>query len=1089
MSKIKIITIICLLLFSSTGVHSQQSVNVISGRVYEMVDGKKTSIPGAYVIVADANNRQITGTITDSEGNYVFRFNANQENLKIVSSFIGLKTQEVPYTGQTNIDFVLESDAQKIEGVTVKGAVRDRVTGITAREQTSSTQRISMDQIVGNSPVTTIEDALQGQLGGVDIISGGGDPGARSSIRIRGTSTLTGNADPLIVIDGVPYNTNISDDFDFATANAEDFGQLVNIAPTDIESIEVLKDAAATAIWGTQGGNGVLMINTKQGAQGKTKFSFSSKWTTRFEPKPMPLLNGDQYVSLMQDAIWNTAMAKGLNNSVDYLELLYDTPEINYMPNWRYFDEYNQNTDWLAYLVKPSLISDNNFAMNGGGQRANYRFSMGYLDDKGTTVGNALRRLTTSLNVHYNFTDKLRVSAEFALSKTERESNVANVRSEANLKMPNKSPYWVDDATGELTDVYFSRQSADEFQGAFKGDRYQRYENYNPVAMAFEGYNLSEIMEARTTVRLRYFITHKLSYEGYVNLRLNSNENKSFIPQLATGVSATHEYNNRSTNGMSDGMAIQTENKLLYRNSWQQKHNLIATAIVRTSQNQSSSYSSTISGAATSGLNDPTIGGKVVGQGSGNSESRSVSTLMNAHYTFNNRYMISFTGNLEGRSNMGKNERFGFFPATGVAWHVQEEDFMDALHWVDQLKLRASYGKSGRAPLGTAPYLGAFQAVGDYIDMSATAPIRIQLNNLKWETSSEYNIGTDIFMLKNRLNFTFDWYYKTTTDLLQKDVTIPSSTGYAKLSYFNSGEILNKGVEARVDYKVIEGKTWNLSINANVSRNVNKINKLPSNLTQENYAFGNGNYAQRLEEGVPVGSFFGYKYEGVYQNLEETYAKDAGGKIMNDANGLPIVMRNGNVRAFAGDAKYTDINNDGVINEYDIVYLGNSMPNLILGGGFNLRYKRISLVTFIQGRVGQKVINRAQMNGESMYGRNNQTTATLNRWRNEGDDTYIPRALYNYGYNYLGSDRFVDNASFIRLKTLSLSYNLPTTIANRLKLNSLSVFVTGYDLLTWTKYRGQDPEVRMPSSTNALVFDDAGTPVSKRFSAGVNLQF
>lgn len=1078
-----------MLLLSSLGVYAQTATTVITGRVYELVEGNKITIPGAYVTVADGNNRYLTASITDADGNYILRVPLGQEGLKIIASFIGLQSQSVPFSGQSRLEFTLKSDAQIIQAVVVEAQQLDRVTGLTERQKTTATQRVDMDALVANSPVGTIEEALQGQLGGVDIVSGGGDPGARSSIRIRGTSTLSGNADPLIVIDGIPYNTDVSDDFDFASADAEDFGQLVNIAPTDIESIEVLKDASATAIWGTQGGNGVLMITTKKGSSGKTRFNFSSKWSTRFEPEPMPMLNGSQYVSLMQDAIWNTAKAQGVNNSIDYLELLYATPEINYMPSWQYFDEYNQDVDWLSYLVRQSMVSDNNFAMTGGGERANYRFSMGYLNDQGTTIGNDLKRLTSGLNVDYNFSDKLRVTAEFALSKTEKGANAANVRGEATSKMPNKSPYWINDATGEMTDVYFSRQSSDEFQGEFSGTSSSNYTNFNPLAMAKEGYDNTSIMETRTNFRLRYLFNNYLSYEGYVSLRLSGTETKSFIPKVATGVLATSPYNNRSSNKQSDAMAIQTENKLLFRNNWNEMHNLVATAIFRTSQSQGSTYYGVVSGTASSGLNDPAEGGVIVGRGSGISESRSVSSLLNVHYTFKDRYMINFTGNMEGRSNMGKNERFGIFPAMGLAWLVQEEEFMSNATWIDQLKIRAGYGTSGSAPSGTAPYLGSYTSVGDYMDMSGIAPTTIQLNNLKWESSREINIGADILMLNNRLNFTFDWYDKKTDDLLQKNVSIPSSTGSTTIDYYNSGAIRNSGVEARVEYKVYQTKDWQVSVNANASRNVNEIIDLPSNLTQESYTFKNGTYAQRLETGVPVGSFYGYQYEGVYQNLESTYARDAQGDIMRDVDGLPIVMQNGKIRTFAGDAKYKDINHDGVIDEYDIVYVGNSMPSLIFGGGFGVTYKALSLRAFFQGRVGQKVINKSQMNAEAMYGRSNQSTATLSRWRNEGDQTNIPRALYNYGYNYLGSDRFVNDASFVRLKTLTMNYQMPKHFVSKLGLNSLSFFVTGYDLFTWTKYKGQDPEVKMPSSTNALVYDESGTPVSKRFSMGLNLQF
>jgi TonB-linked SusC/RagA family outer membrane protein len=1089
MNKIKYLIIVFLLLFS--GILQAQNTKVLSGRVFEMVNGVKQPIPGANVVVANSQNRFLTGVATGANGAYNFRVPANEKDLNIIVSFIGLKSKKIPYTGQSTLDVVLESEDKVMTEVVVQGRHVDRVTGITEKQQTAATQRVEMDEIMAVSPVNTLEEALQGQLGGVDIISGG-DPGAKSSIRIRGTSTLNASADPLIVIDGIPYNTNINDDFNFATANAEDFGQLVNIAPTDIESIEVLKDAAATAIWGTKGGNGVLMITTKKGAKGKTRFSFSSKLTTRFEPDPIPMLDGNEYVALMQDAIWNTANARGLAVSQNLLQLLFDTPEINYSPTWRYFDEYNQNTNWLDEVRRTSIVSDNNFSMSGGGDKAIYRFSVGYLNDQGTTIGTSLDRFTSLLSVNYNFSQKLRVDVDYSFTQTEKEANYdsgkskwRNARSEAMAKMPNKSPYWIDNETGERTGLYFSRQNSDEFQGAFTGQK-----NYNPVALVNEGYNISSIRENRITFRLNYYITPELTYQGYTSMKLTTNRNEKFLPQVATGVTGVSSYANQSSDALSDGFNLITENKLLFRKNWEEKHNLVAMGLFRTEQYKGSNYYSQISGAASSGLADPTTGGTVTDEGSGSSETRSMSGILNAHYTFMERYMLNATVNFEGNSSLGKSERWGAFPAVGLAWQAQEEEFIKNLSWVDQAKFRVSYGVSGRSPDGASPYIGSFKALSEnYMNMAAIAPYKIQLDNLKWETSREVDFGADIILMDNRFTFTFDWYRKKTDDLLQKDVKVPASTGFTSIKWYNSGEITNTGIELRADYVVFKNKDWRLSVNANINRNVNKIVTLPDNLTQEAYTFNNGNYAQRLETGVPVGSFYGYKYLGVYQNVEETYARDASGSVMNDVDGNPIIMQNDKLQVFPGDAKYKDINNDGVINQYDIVYLGNSMPVFTGGGGFQLKYKSWTLTTFFHGRSGQKVINQGRMNSESMYGRDNQSTATLRRWRSEGDNTDIPRALYDYGYNYLGSDRFVEDASYIRLKTLSLSYNMPREFVNKLGMTNLNVFVTGYDLFTWTDYAGQDPEVKMPSATNALVKDESSTPVSRRFAVGVNINF
>ena len=366
----------------------------------------------------------------------------------------------------------------------------------------------------------------------------------------------------------------------------------------------------------------------------------------------------------------------------------------------------------------------------------------------------------------------------------------------------------------------------------------------------------------------------------------------------------------------------------------------------------------------------------------------------------------------------------------------------------------------------------------------------MQLNKLKWERSAEWNIGLDFNLWDGVLTGSFDYYNKKTTDLLQKKFYIPSYTGFANnyLAYYNAGALRNKGVEFRADWLALKTKDWQLKVNFNISRNENEIIEMPG-YSEENYSAKNGEYATRIVSGTSVGSFFGYRYLGVYQNTEDTYAKDADGNIMYDLQSKPIVMSNLDKQCYPGDAKYEDINKDGKIDKNDIVYLGNCNPMLSGGGGFNLRWKDWSVTVFMHYRLGQKIVNQARMNAEAMYNRDNQSTAVLRRWRNEGDDTDIPRALYNYGYNYLGSDRFVEDCSFLRLKTLSLSYNLPKEFCKHIGLTSANVFITGYDLFTITNYKGQDPEVNLPSKVTDLAVDNSQTPRSRRFSMGVTVNF
>ena len=1063
--------ILIAIVFAATTGEAFGQAKVLSGKVTEMFGTTAEPMIGVNVNILNSQNRSLGGTVTNLDGIYNLPI-PNENNLIIVFSYIGKKSERIKYNGQTRLNVVLKDDTQTINEVVVQGKRIERNDlGISAREQSSATQKVSMEDLVAVAPVTSIEDALQGQLGGVDIVLGGGDPGARASIQIRGGSTLNANAEPLIVVDGVPYPAEIDDNTDFSTINNDDLGALLNISPQDIESIEVLKDAAATAVWGTSGANGVLVIKTKQGVQGKTRFSFSSKFSAKFEPETIPMLNGNQYSALVSEALWNSANYIGLANSTSYLQMLYGSPEIGYQPDWTYFDEYNQNTDWLSEVRRNTQSWENTFSMSGGGERATYRFSLGYLDEGGTTVGTDFSRLNSSLNVNYKFSDKLNFYAQFSYTQSERNNNYYNVRGEAFRKAPNKSPYYIDDETGNRTSQYFNHNENSTLDPAFNGDKY-----YNPIAMANESVNRTIQRESKMNFRIKYDILNGLTYEGYVNMNIRNTKGRMFLPQVATGLAWTDKMSNRSTDTSSDLLTINTENKLMYRKNWNDKHAIIATAVFRTTETNKSSYGSETSGNVSSGLADPTIGSAVRKISSGDSKTRNINGVALMNYTLLNRYIINASLGMESNSTMGKSERFGMFPTVGLAWHLADEKFMDFSNdWMDEFKLRFSLGQTGNSASGASLYLGSYASGNNYMDMSAITPSSMQLNKLKWETTTEYNTGLDATFLKGKLRFTVDVYQKYVKDLLQPKVKMPTTIGYGngyQISYMNSGKMTNKGWEFRVDAVPFQNKDWRVGVYFNIAHNEN--------------TFGNGNYAYRREEGRPMGSFYGYRYKGVYQNKDATYARDIEGNVMKDISGNAIVMRNGSYTVAPGDAIYEDVNHDGVINQYDIVYLGNSNPRLTGGAGLNVSYKQFKLSAIFYGRYGQDVVNATRLNNESMRGIDNQSTAVLRRWRNEGDQTDIPRALYGEGYNTLGSDRFVEDASYLRLKSLSFTYRLPKKAIQRWGFNNIDVYVTGYNLFTWTNYTGQDPEVK---TENTYAKDTATTPASIQLVAGFNLSF
>ncbi len=1079
------ILLVISLMTCSSGTWAQ---NILKGTV---TDQEGEALPGANVCFENINNRLIIGVVTNVNGEYFLQTsNVSNQKLKVVCSFIGFKTKTIEYTGQQTLNIVLESDMQTLDDVVVQGVTMERdIIGVPIKNLAVAHEKIELTEME-SMPATSVEDALQGRMANVDIIASSGDPGSKMAIRIRGTSSLNASSEPLIVIDGIPYDTDIRDDFDFATANEEDFGALVNISPTDIASIEVLKDAAATAIWGSKGANGVLLINTKKGSRGKTRFSINQKLDYKREPNQIPMLDGKQYVTLIQDAMWNRMHDQGFNK-YQLMNSLTKYPEINFDPEFVYFDEYNQNTNWIDLITQDGISSETNFSMSGGGDKAIYRFSLGSLNEIGTTIGTGFDRISSRLNIDYKFSQKLKVGASFSYSEGQRENNWSNnnltsIRSHAQIKMPNMSPYVIDE-DGSMTNMYFvpiKTSDYSPFQGTW--DRYV----FNPVAMAHDSYNRTTNRAVRMTFNLQYRLLNDLTFHSDIGFDISTSKTKKFLPQSATGVVWTDKNFNRADDLMSNSTSRNIINKLIYNKRFNEKHQIIFSGLNHIQEYYGDNYSSGVSGLGSGELGDPSNGGNIRDFGSGISRTRTIGMAINGHYNYDDRYLFNLGYRYDGNSRMGNDNRWGGFPSISFAWRLSEENFMEQFEWLSDAKARISWGQSGNSPSGSYPYIGKYSPIGSYGGISAVSPVTIQLNRLKWEVVTQRNFGLDLSFLEHKLDVTFDLYNKLTTDLLQKDVKVPSSTGHSKVSFYNSGEVVNYGWEFRVNAKnIIKANDLRVSFNFNLSRNRNKVLELPDNVNYEKYSFGNGKYAQNVVINNPIGAFYGYRFLGIYQTDEQTYARDAEGQVMTDVTGQPVPLRINNIQVRPGDAIYEDINHDGVIDKYDIVYLGNSMPIVTGGAGINTYYKGFSFRAFFHARFGQSVINEARMNSENMYGSSNQSTAVLKRWRFPGDDTEIPRAMWGRGYNYLGSDRFVDDATFIRLKQLSLSYKLPKEWVQKVACERVELAVTAYDVITWTNYLGQNPEVGLSGGIYQLAIDKSYTPRPIRYAFTLSVDF
>lgn len=1063
-------------------VQSIAAQKVLTGTVHDSKTNE--ALTGANVYVMNAENRSLGGCVVDLNGEYRLKI-PEKTDLKIVFSFVGYKSKTVKFTDQKTINVVLD-DATTFEAVEVRAKKTDKNSlGQTSRERVSAISKVNMEGLE-TANVTNVTEALQGALANVDILTGA-DPGSGSSIRIRGTSSLSASSEPLFVLDGVPMPVDISSDFNFATANSEDYSQLLNISPSDIASIEVLKDAAATAIYGSKAANGALLITTKKGSKGRMAFSYSTKYETSKERNSIPMLNAKQYVSMVQDALWNSIndVGQGTSEATTYMGLLYNTKEIGYDPAWAYFKEYNQDVNWLDLITQNGMSFDNNFSLSGGGEKADYRLSIGHLTDDGTTIGTKYQRFSGKFNMQYKFSDKLDIALNYSFTRGIRNASYDDgIRSQALKKMPNMSPYIIG-SDGNSTSEYFTPFS-------YVQGNYVTNGLYNPVSMAYEAKNQTTAVSSVMSFNLHYKFMDGLDYFGIMGFQTNMNQTEKYLPQSVSGQSYISPYVGISTQGSSDVLYLTTENRLLFNKTFAEKHKILLSAKVYTEDQSTSSFSGSTTGNPSSGITSLISGSntKNLAPGSGHVSYRGMNGLLNAQYSFSEKYIISGGVGAEASSSLPVNKRLGVFPNIGVAWVFGDEKFLKDFKFLSLGKVRVNWGQSGNPPKGSAPYVGSLSAIANgYGDMSAIQPVKIQLDNIGYETLSQTNIGVDFGMFDSRLNLSVDLYDKVTSNMLQTDIKVPATTGYTTVKYYNSGKMDNKGWEFSTDYMVLKTKDWKMNVTFNISQNRNEILEIPDNKQGLSYTFDNKSYAYKLTPGDPLGSFYGYKCLGVYQNTAETYAKDANGKYIYDVNGTPVVIKNGTVKAYAGDAKYADINHDGVINKYDIVYIGNSNPLFTGGFGFNVTYKGIGLVATFHGRAGQKVINAVRMNNEFMYGSDNQSTAVLRRWRHEGDITEIPRALASRGYNDLGSDRFLEDASFLRLKTLTVKYDLPKKLSERLHIRRLQVYATGYDLLTFTKYQGQDPEISQTivSGLYPMYIDNAATPKPMRFSMGLNV--
>ena len=1087
---------------------SAQAITSVHGTVSDDVE----PLIGATVCEIDANGRIIESAVTDLNGNFTMKIQNPKDKIRF--SYVGMKTITLPIN-KTTYEITMES-ATELQEVTVvsKRRARGNSLPIPERELSYATQSLDMQEFEGLG-ITSVDEVLQGRIAGLDLVGNSGDLGAGSTMRLRGAtslSTLT-NSNPLIVVDGNPRDVNL-DNFDMASANNEKFAELLNINPEDIASINVLKDAAATALYGSQGGNGVIELYTKRGIPGPPKLTYSLKLTGTFQPKGYKLLNGDDYTMLLKESLFNPTQDDNASANV---------PEINYDPTFSEYEQYNNNTDWRDAVTQWGLRQNHYLTVSGGSEKASFRISGGFDHETGTIIMQKLNRFTTRVALDYNVSRRIRVSTNFSLTYTKNNRNSDDLLSIALRKMPNLSIYEQDPFTGDDTDKYY--QVLQSASSIFNNDQKGLV---NPVASAHLAKNTQTTYDMNPELVINYqllgtnYDKTQLNWRGSVYMNINNNYQDRFYPQELTtvtwdqGVNKSYAYSSKS-------VSFNTKQSLTFIPAFKNKnHSLMVMGRMELTSGTSTSQSTDGSGLPSGGIEKPDAGGLITGLSSGFSEWRSLYFTFSTHYAYKERYIADFTVRADGTTKFGPGNRWGYFPSASLKWIISDEPWMKwSDKWLSMFAIRPSWGRVGNQPGSNYLYTSKYSTTNKYLDMSAMYPNNIRLTNMKWEIVSSYNLGIDLGFLHDRLTMSIEGYRSNTTDMLLSNYKIPSNTGFSTVPYRNSGKMRNTGWEFHIQTnRLIKSGNFFLDLNANFGNNRNEILEMDAYVLKNlnsTFGYSNAETLQRVQLNNPLGAIYGFKYKGVYQYNYNTFTRmtreeqeafiasgktapvalSADGQIIRDSQGNPVRMMYNytndgtgrNYRFCGGDAIYEDVNHDGQINALDIVYLGSSLPKLTGGFGFTINYGDWRLTTQFTYRTGNKIINLARLNAEAMVGTNNQSQAVNYRWRKEGDVTNIPRAMYGStsNFNTQVSDRFVEDGSYLRMSYTQISYTLRQKYLKWIGLNKVSFYFSANNPFLLTKYSGVDPDISQGGYAPAQ--DHAQTPRSRSYTLGITVEF
>lgn len=980
-----------LLFLGNTYVFAQQ--RRISGSVS---DAQGQAIEGATVGPLRSNQ----GTNTDVNGKFTLQVT---EGTVLSISYIGFRTQTITIDERNEYTIVLQQEDELLDEVVVIGYGRVR-----KRDLTGSLSSVG-SEAMKDRPVANIGEALQGRASGVQIVNSGA-PGSNVSIQIRGLGSINNSA-PLLVIDGVPTDLPL---------NA--------LNPNDVETIDILKDASATAIYGSRGANGVVLISTKKGNKNKGSISASANFATQHATSLPEMLNARQFASLHNEMMLN-------NNNLQRPD--FADPMI-----------WDAGTDWIDALLRHDRLSNYSVAYSGGSDKSTYYVSGGILDQEGIVVNTSYKRYTAQFNNETKQTSWLKLGNNLTLSHDIKKNGSFSVLNTL-ASLPTQ-PIYNDDGS-------FSGPGA---EARYYGDL------RNPIGTALleqnttNGYNLLGNLYGEVT------LLDNFTFKTIVGLDYKAWDNVNFSPKydwkpIAVPYSSRGESFNKSLTYLWD-------NTLTYANTFDGKHDL-SVMIGSSAQNNTYNY---MSGSVqdflsdnnnqlSNGLLDPIVGGS-------REEWALLSFFGRVNYTFSNRYLLTATVRHDGTSRIAPANRWGTFPSFSAAWRISEESFFHKNNFWNDLKVRAGYGVTGNQavldPYAASARMKTSQYVFNGKPVATLYPLVMPYPDIRWETIRQSNIGIDASLLDNRINVTFDTYIKKTSDMLVSMV-VPITTGYSDqfTPMINAGEVDNRGWELSIGSQNIRGEfKWRSDFN--ISYNKNKIVKLDGDVP---IYFG----YQSHTVGQPISAFYGWKTNGLFQTWDEVnnYAHQYQGADPFNSTA-------------PGDIKFLDLNKDGVVNDYDRTYLGNPTPSWAFALGNSLSYKNFDMEIFLQGVAGNRIYNANRVTLEGMYTIRNQTTKVLDRWTGEGTSNDVPRAIYSDpNKNTRNSDRFIEDGKYLRLKNVTIGYTLPETVLQRVGFGSVRFYFSGQNLFTLTNYSGFDPEV------NGV--DNSNYPITRNLSLGIDLRF